>query len=32
LICFWQAVLGVRWFRDRAAADALAQEAQVKDL
>ena len=25
LTCFWQAVLGVRWFRDRTAADALAR-------
>jgi hypothetical protein len=24
LSCFWQAVLGLRWFRDRTAADALA--------
>ena len=26
LTCFWQAVLGVRWFRDRATADALARD------
>jgi hypothetical protein len=26
LSCFWQAVLGVRWFRDRATADALARD------
>jgi hypothetical protein len=26
LTCFWQAVLGLRWFRDRAAADALARD------
>ena len=26
LTCFWQAVLGVRWFRDRTAADALARD------
>jgi DDE superfamily endonuclease len=24
--CFWQAVLGVRWFRDRTTADALARD------
>lgn len=27
LICFWQAVLGLRWFRDRADPDALAPQA-----
>ena len=26
LTCFWQAVLGVRWFRDRTAIDALARD------
>jgi DDE superfamily endonuclease len=26
LTCFWQAVLGVRWFRDRTTADALARD------
>lgn len=26
LSCFWQAVLGVRWFRDRTTADALARD------
>jgi hypothetical protein len=26
LTCFWQAVLGLRWFRDRTAADALARD------
>jgi len=26
LSCFWQAVLGVRWFRDRSTADALARD------
>jgi hypothetical protein len=26
LSCFWQAVLGLRWFRDRASADALARD------
>ena len=26
LSCFWQAVLGLRWFRDRATADALARD------
>ena len=26
LTCFWQAVLGVRWFRDRTAAEALARD------
>ena len=25
LTCFWQAVLGLRWFRDRTAPDALAR-------
>jgi hypothetical protein len=24
--CFWQAVLGLRWFRDRTAIDALARD------
>jgi hypothetical protein len=24
--CFWQAVLGLRWFRDRTTADALARD------
>jgi hypothetical protein len=26
LTCFWQAVLGLRWFRDRAAPEALARD------
>ena len=26
LSCFWQAVLGLRWFRDRTAANALAHD------
>ena len=26
LTCFWQAVLGVRWFRDRTTAEALARD------
>ena len=26
LSCFWQAVPGLRWFRDRTAADALARD------
>ena len=26
LICFWQAVLGLRWFRDRTTCDALARD------
>jgi DDE superfamily endonuclease len=26
LSCFWQAVLGLRWFRDRACPDALARD------
>jgi response regulator of citrate/malate metabolism len=26
LTCFWKAVLGLRWFRDRTAADALARD------
>ena len=26
LTCFWQAVLGLRWFRDRAGAEALARD------
>jgi hypothetical protein len=26
LTCFWQAVLGLRWFRDRTAHDALARD------
>jgi len=26
LTCFWQAVLGLRWFRDRTVADALARD------
>jgi len=25
LTCFWQAVVGLRWFRDRTAPDALAR-------
>jgi len=26
LSCFWQAALGLRWFRDRTSADALARD------
>src|SRR5262249_58501422 len=26
LTCFWQAVLGLRWFRDRTAPEALARD------
>jgi hypothetical protein len=26
LTCFWQAVLGLRWFRDRIGPDALARD------
>jgi hypothetical protein len=26
LTCFWQAVMGLRWFRDRTTADALARD------
>ncbi len=26
LTCFWQAVLGLRWFRDSTTADALARD------
>ena len=26
LTCFWQAVLGLRWFRDRTSPDALARD------
>jgi hypothetical protein len=26
LSCFWQAVLGLRWFRDRTAPEALARD------
>jgi hypothetical protein len=26
LICFWQVTLGLRWFRDRIAPDALARD------
>jgi hypothetical protein len=29
LTCFWQAVLGLRWFRDRTAADALARDHRI---
>jgi hypothetical protein len=29
LTCFWQAVLGVRWFRDRTAAEALARDHSI---
>jgi DDE superfamily endonuclease len=29
LTCFWQAVLGVRWFRDRTAPEALARDHQI---
>jgi hypothetical protein len=26
LTCFWQAVMGLRWFRDRTSPEALAQD------
>lgn len=26
LTCFWEVVLGLRWFRDRTACDALARD------
>ncbi len=26
LTCFWQAVMGLRWFRDRTSPDALARD------
>jgi hypothetical protein len=29
LTCFWQAVLGLRWFRDRTAPDALARDHRI---
>ena len=29
LTCFWQAVLGLRWFRDRTAPDALARDHDI---
>jgi hypothetical protein len=29
LTCFWLAVLGVRWFRDRATPDALARDYRI---
>jgi hypothetical protein len=29
LTCFWQAVLGLRWFRDRTAPDALARDHKI---
>jgi hypothetical protein len=29
LSCFWQAVLGLRWFRDRTAPDALARDHDI---
>jgi hypothetical protein len=29
LTCFWEAVLGLRWFRDRTACDALARDHRV---
>jgi hypothetical protein len=29
LSCFWQAVLGLRWFRDRTTCDALARDHRV---
>ena len=29
LTCFWQPVLGLRWFRDRTASDALARDHRV---
>jgi hypothetical protein len=29
LTCFWQAVLGLRWFRDRTTPDALARDHRI---
>jgi hypothetical protein len=29
LTCFWQAVLGLRWFRDRTTHEALARDHRV---
>jgi DDE superfamily endonuclease len=29
LTCFWQAVLGLRWFRDRTSCDALARDHHI---
>jgi DDE superfamily endonuclease len=29
LTCFWQAVLGLRWFRDRTSPDALARDHRI---
>ncbi len=29
LSCFWQAVLGLRWFRDRTSPEALARDHQI---
>ncbi len=29
LTCFWEAVLGLRWFRDRTAPDALARDHRI---
>jgi hypothetical protein len=29
LTCFWQAVLGLRWFRDRTTPDALARDHHI---
>src|SRR5262249_12327745 len=29
LTCFWQAVLGLRWFRDRTTPDALARDHKI---
>ena len=30
LTCFWQAVLGLRWFRNRTAPDALARAGRAR--
>jgi hypothetical protein len=30
LSCFWQAVQGLRWFRDRTSPEALARAARVR--
>jgi len=32
LSCFWQAVAGVRWFRDRTSRDALARDHGISHL
>jgi FtsX-like permease family protein len=32
LTCFWQAVMGLRWFGDRTSPEALAQDAMLRSL